>query len=210
MDSITQFLFGKPMGCLENEPQPNQFIELVNSFEMSMNGAYRRAVLGSLRFLDRGYSAAAERQHFAKTREFVDGMISEAMAKYNENKTLQPECQQEKHKFLFEILVNTTSPTAMRDHIMTTFGAARDTTATLLSQLWFEASRRPEIFSKMKSEVDSVLGGQLPAADTLKKLIYIDHVMKETLRLWPPGPTTMRVANKVCTYIPFHDHLGMS
>jgi cytochrome P450 len=198
MDSTTQFLFGKPLGCLENEVQPREFVELVNSFEMAMRGAYQHAVLGVLRFLDRSYSAAAEQQHSAKTREFVDGMITKAMVRHNEKKASILDDDTEKHKFLFETLMNTTTPSAMRDHIMATFGAARDTTATLLSQLWFEVSRRPEIFSKMKKEIDSVLNGQLPAADSLKKLKYIDQVMKETLRLWPPVPTTMRVANEVC------------
>jgi cytochrome P450 len=132
----------------------------------------------------------------------VDGMISQAMTKYNENKASKLDEDTEKHKSLFEMLVNTTSPLALRDHIMTTLGAARDTTASFLSQLWFEVSRRPEIFSKMKSEVDSIFNGQLPSSDTLKKLTYINQVMNETLRLYPPAPTTQRIANKVCPYVP--------
>jgi cytochrome P450 len=202
MDSTTQFLFGLPLGCLENEIQPSEFIELVNSFEKAANGGHRRYILGSLVFLDRSYSGAAERQHIAKTRAYVDGMISQAMTKYNENKASKLDEDTEKHKSLFEMLVNTTSPLALRDHIMTTLGAARDTTASFLSQLWFEVSRRPEIFSKMKSEVDSIFNGQLPSSDTLKKLTYINQVMNETLRLYPPTPTTQRIANKVCPYVP--------
>jgi cytochrome P450 len=49
----------------------------------------------------------------------------------------------------------------------------------------------------LKTEVGSVLQGQLPTADSLKKLPYMDQVMKETLRLWSPVPVTMRIANKV-------------
>jgi cytochrome P450 len=199
MDSTTQFLFGKPLGCLTREDQPREFTDLVNSFEMAMSGAYRHALLGALRFLDKNYNVAAERQHVAETRKFVDEMIRRAMVKYKEDKSLKLEKDKEEHKSLFEILMDeSVSSSAIRDHIMTTFGAARDTTATFLSQLWFEVSRRPEVFSKLKSEVHSVLDGQLPTPDSLKKLAYLDQVMKETLRLWPPVPTTVRVANKVC------------
>jgi cytochrome P450 len=202
MDSTTQFLFGQPLGCLENKTQPSEIVELVNSFEHAANGGHRRCILGSLVFLDRSYSAAAERQYIAKTRVYVDEMISQAMTKYNKNKASKLNEDTETHKTLFEMLVNTTSPLALRDHIMTTLGAARDTTASFLSQLWLEVSRRPEIFSKMKSEVDSVFSGQLPTSDTLKKLTYINQVMNETLRVYPPAPITQRVANKVSTYVP--------
>ncbi len=198
MDSTTQFLFGKPLGCLEKAIKPCELVEFVHSFETALSDAYQRAVLGSLRFLDRNYSAVAEQHHSAKTREFVNGMITKAIAKSNGNKASALEPDTAKHKFLFETLMHTMSPSAMQDQIMATFMAARDTTAIFLSQLWFEVSRRPEIFSKMKNEVDCVLNGQLPTSDSIKRLTYIDQVMKETLRLWPPLPTTVRVANKVC------------
>jgi cytochrome P450 len=198
MDSTTQFLFGKPRGGLAQRTQPDIVTEFVNSFEMAMNFAYQRTGLGFLIYLDRNYSQERERQHLARTRQFVDIMINEAVTKYIERKASKVEAGTDNHKSLLEMLMDSGGFPAMKDHIMAIFVAARDTTATLLSQLWFEVSRRPDVFSKMKNEVDSVLNGQLPTADTLRKLPYVDQVMKETLRLWPPMPTTIRVANKVC------------
>jgi cytochrome P450 len=197
MDSTTQFLFGEPMGCLAQATLPSTIVELINSFEMSMSCAYRRTALGPLSYLDRNYSAEAELQHVVTTRRFVDNMINEALIRYNENKSSKIEDTIAQHKSLFEILMETTSFPAMRDHLVTTFGAARDTTGTLLSQMWYEVSRHPDVFTKLKTEVGSVLQGQLPTADSLKKLPYMDQVMKETLRLWSPVPVTMRIANKV-------------
>ena len=197
MDSTTQFLFGEPIGCLDQQVLPSSILELVNSFETSMSCAYRRTALGSLSYLDRDYSAEVEQRHITRTRKFVDNMINEAVTKYKQKKAAKVGDSTAQHRCMFEMLMDTTNFAAMRDHIVTTFGAARDTTATLLSQLWFEVSRHPDVFSKMKAEVDSVLEGQIPTADSLKKLLYVDQVMKEALRLWSPAPITMRVANKV-------------
>eukprot|EP01027_Heterolobosea_sp_BB2_P010246 GEZU01015069.1.p1 GENE.GEZU01015069.1~~GEZU01015069.1.p1 ORF type:complete len:205 (-),score=43.80 GEZU01015069.1:23-637(-) len=52
----------------------------------------------------------------------------------------------------------------------------------------------PEVLSKVREEVDSVLGGQDPTHETVGKLKYCLAVMKEVLRMHPPAFTMTRVA----------------
>lgn len=71
--------------------------------------------------------------------------------------------------------------------------AARDTTASLISTALFELSHREEVLSKLRCEVAS-LEGRLPTYQEIKDMKYLNHIIKETLRLYPPVPINARVA----------------
>ncbi|KAM6569464.1 hypothetical protein CsatB_017449 [Cannabis sativa] len=65
-----------------------------------------------------------------------------------------------------------------------------DTVAILLEWILARIILHPEIQSKAQSEIDAVIGGnhrQVSDSD-LPKLAYIQAIVKETLRLHPPGP----------------------
>jgi cytochrome P450 len=45
----------------------------------------------------------------------------------------------------------------------------------------------PGVWDKARAEVDEVLGAATPTADALQSMRYLDGVVHESLRLWPPG-----------------------
>jgi cytochrome P450 len=45
----------------------------------------------------------------------------------------------------------------------------------------------PGVWDKARAEVDEVLGAGEPTADALLSMRYLDGVVHESLRLWPPG-----------------------
>jgi len=74
------------------------------------------------------------------------------------------------------------------------FIAGYDTTATLLTFAAYSLATSPECQKKVQEEIDAVLerhGGQL-TYDAVMEMPYLDRVLSETLRLYPPASQTDR------------------
>ncbi|KAL3832686.1 hypothetical protein ACJMK2_024307, partial [Sinanodonta woodiana] len=76
------------------------------------------------------------------------------------------------------------------------FIAGYDTTATLLTFFLYAMAVHPEIQEKLTEELDSVLGKEEPNYDNIQELKYLDQVVSETLRMYPPLLRMGRVANE--------------
>jgi cytochrome P450 len=76
----------------------------------------------------------------------------------------------------------------VRDQLMTLMFAGHDTSTSTLSFLFFELARHPQVLAQLQSEQDEVLGGQAPtAAQLFGEMPYLDMVVDEVLRLYPPA-----------------------
>jgi len=77
----------------------------------------------------------------------------------------------------------------VRDEAMTLFLAGHETTANALTWTWYLLSQHPHIAAKMHAEIDAVLGdsGQIPGFDDLPRLRYVEMVLAEGMRLYPPA-----------------------
>jgi cytochrome P450 len=74
----------------------------------------------------------------------------------------------------------------VRDQMLTMLIAGHDTSTALLAWTLFLLGKHPEVMQKASQEVDSVLGGQPPEAESVERLEYLGQVISETLRLYPP------------------------
>ena len=63
-----------------------------------------------------------------------------------------------------------------------------ETTSGLMSFTLYYLLKNPEALKKAKEQVDEVLGNRFPTAQDIPKLVYIDQILKESLRLSPPAP----------------------
>ena len=81
----------------------------------------------------------------------------------------------------------------IRSELLNILLAGRDTTASLLSNVWFSLSKHPDIWSKLRDEVDT-LNGTPPTYDQVKDLRYLHAILKESLRLYPIVPVNARIA----------------
>ena len=82
----------------------------------------------------------------------------------------------------------------LRDEVMTMLLAGHETTALALSWAWFLLASHPETQARLQDEVDRVLGGRQPTASDVPQLVYINNVVKETMRLYPPAWVITRMA----------------
>lgn len=78
------------------------------------------------------------------------------------------------------------------------FFAGFETVSTCLCFLTYELCMNPEVQSQLYEEVKSVeqqLEGKPLDYDTLMHMKYLDMVVSESLRKWPPAPRTDRLCN---------------
>jgi cytochrome P450/NADPH-cytochrome P450 reductase len=66
--------------------------------------------------------------------------------------------------------------------------AGHETTSGMLSFAIYLLLKNPDKLDKARKEVDKVLGNETPRFEHLSQLVYIDQVLKESLRLWPTAP----------------------
>ena len=90
---------------------------------------------------------------------------------------------------------------SLRDQVITIFLAGYETVANALSWTWYLLSQNPECERRLHAEIDCELRGRLPAFDDIPRLRYVEMVLAESMRLYPPAWAMGRYAQ--------HDfHLG--
>ncbi|MEV4340188.1 cytochrome P450 [Streptomyces sp. NPDC049590] len=81
------------------------------------------------------------------------------------------------------------SPARIRDTVMVTLLAAHHTTGVAVSWTLHLLGRHPHVAERVAAELDRVLGDRAaPDYGDLRHLSYLDMVLKESMRLFPPGP----------------------
>src|SRR5205823_6006409 len=58
----------------------------------------------------------------------------------------------------------------------------------------FLLAQHPAIMRELMDELDRVLGGSAPTRDQVPQLSFLDRVIKESMRILPPVPFTIRAA----------------
>ncbi len=74
----------------------------------------------------------------------------------------------------------------VRDEMVTLILAGHETTGSLLSWTWYLLAQHPEAASQVREEARRILSGREPQAADLEDLVFLEAVLKEALRLYPP------------------------
>jgi len=74
----------------------------------------------------------------------------------------------------------------LRDEMMTMLLAGHDTTALTLTYTWFLLSEHPEVEQRVHEELDEVVGDDRPGMEHVRELEYLEWVIQESMRLYPP------------------------
>jgi cytochrome P450 len=88
----------------------------------------------------------------------------------------------------------------IHDHILTFLAAGHETTAIALVWTFYLLSQYPEVRTKLQDEIRGVLAGREPMLDDLANMPYLDWVLNESLRLYPPAWLQMRFVAKETTF----------
>ncbi|KAL8777852.1 MAG: hypothetical protein Q9194_002328 [Teloschistes cf. exilis] len=193
-DVTTDFMFGESIGSL---PHPEEFGgDMAQACRDVQLGAERRFRLGV--FADMVPQPAFYRS-VDKVHAYMDEHVEKALQRRNLQEGANGEEEGAKDndpgRFVFseEMAKLTSDRFVLRDQLGGIFFAGRDTTATLLSNLFFVLAREHRVWKHLREEIAS-LNGRLPTLDELKQLKYLGYCLNETLRLYPIVQGTSRVA----------------
>ncbi len=75
----------------------------------------------------------------------------------------------------------------LRDEALTLFLAGHETTANALTWAWYLLALHPDVELRFHEEIDAALGGRLPSFEDLPHLGYVERVLAEAMRLYPPA-----------------------
>jgi cytochrome P450 len=87
-------------------------------------------------------------------------------------------------------------PAELRDEAVSIFFAGHETSANALTWATYLLSTHPEVFDRLRDEADRVIGDRLPTMGDVSKLEYATMVIREAMRLYPPGWIYGRVAER--------------
>ena len=81
----------------------------------------------------------------------------------------------------------------IRDQILTMLIAGHDTSTALLAWALHLLGQHPDVLAQTQAEVDAVVGQESLNAENVNQLRYLEMVIKEALRLYPP----IHVGNRI-------------
>jgi cytochrome P450 len=183
IDSATEFLFGQSANALKQGQGETGFAEAFHYAQMAI---VMRSILAPLDIFYRDRKADESNRI---CRDFAQQFVEEAVAEAKEKE--KGVGTKQKRIFSHELASRTSDKQRILDELMNLLLAGRDTTASLLGNLFFMLAKDAAIWEKLRSEV-AVLQGRPPTYEELQELKYVQCCINECTRLFTSilfGPT---------------------
>ncbi|KAL8658600.1 MAG: hypothetical protein Q9226_000890 [Calogaya cf. arnoldii] len=199
IDSATEFLLGESTNCLATGAS-TQAIDFADAFDRAQLAGVN-ATRG-LPIVAKLFSTSSIGKDIKYTHDFVDHYVKlglEWHKRQNAEKSISR--SGERYIFLYELVKGTQDPIRIRSEVLNVLLAGRDTTAGLLTNIWFILAKRSDVWAKLRREVDA-LHGEHPTYEQIKNMKYLKYFINETLRLYPivPSNTRMSITDTVLPY----------
>ena len=174
MDVATEFLFGESTnGLLAGRERPygqGLLKGFAESIQYAQDKMAMRMALGWWASLkpDRQF-----RHNVQVVHKFIDGFVEKALRDH------RPDTDKESHVLLHALVETVNDPIQIRDELITILIAGRDTTASLISNVFFLLARRPDIWEKLRGNVQRQFQGRLPRFEELPQCTYVRYTINE-------------------------------
>jgi cytochrome P450 len=166
IDSATEFLFGESTESLTQQSSDGFAEAFTHSQDYIANssrwGAWAKLFPANGRF----------NKDRKLVHDFVDYYVKTGLSRRNNQSTDEKSDQNERYVFLDSLVKQEVDPIRIRSELLNILLAGRDTTASLLTNVWFTLGKRPDIWEKLQAEV-ATLHGQKPTFEQLKDLKYL-------------------------------------
>lgn len=182
LDSATEHLFGSCANALTASEEENAFAKV---FARVQELQIHRDRHGALRWMypDQNREMTAV---IKELNAYVDKYVQLA---------LQNDGNEKDESLLAALVRESRDPVFLRDSLVSTLLAGRDTTAATLSWLMKELSKDPILYDELRNEVLDVLGPHdVPTYSQIKNLKLLQAAINETLRLYPIVPFNIRAS----------------
>jgi cytochrome P450 len=132
---------------------------------------------------------------FVRARKRIDAVVYRMIAAHRlQDQSRQNECRKNSGNASLLDLMLAASPDqspeseqSLRDQVITIFLAGYETVANALSWTWYLLAQNPECERRFHEEIDRELQGRLPSFDDVPRLRYVEMVLAESMRLFPPA-----------------------
>lgn len=178
LDSATEFVFGQSLNTLRPDNSAWQG-QLHEDFDIVLQDALNRIRMSILYpfFKDKRAPAAIRNVH-ARAENYAREALERCTTAKNSDRGEEANTSKRSYSLLDELAQHTGDIRIMRNEAVTLLVAGRDTTASLLSHLWYLLTRTPAVWKNLLAEVDQ-LEGALPTYDWLKNAKYLRHCEHE-------------------------------
>jgi cytochrome P450 len=215
MDIATEVFFGQSTNILNPKLSTLQHTAFAEAFNYSRRVIAGFSNLDLTGVLQKIFPNRTLHTQINIVNTYIDTFVQTALedvVKRDEDKAMGIEKTHERQVFLHELVKETTDPVRIRSEVLNILVAGRDSTASLLSNTWFILAKRPDVWNKLRAEVDE-LHGNPPTYSQIKSMRYLSYVIKEckrstirlqsittvlmceiALRLLPPVPINHRTA----------------
>ncbi|KAE9989347.1 hypothetical protein EG327_002824 [Venturia inaequalis] len=191
LDTTTAFLFGESVKSLRDTQTEEQegmgFAQAFNEVQIYIQQRFR---LGDFYWMAGGkkFRAACKAVH-----NFADRLIDHGL---NRDKADGAGAGgKKKYVFLDTVAEAVKTRDALRGQAINILAAGRDTTAGLLSWVFFLLVRHPQALQSLRLEIhQATSNGETITRTMLRNMTYLQNVLKEALRLFPTVPLNTRTA----------------
>jgi cytochrome P450 len=186
IDVLATCIFG-----LDFDTLSGNYSEPIEAYHYSLNSAFHplRLLVPLLNQLP-GKRNEEMNRNLSIFDQYIWGIMDQTkkiIQEKKENQTVNSNLESQT-KSLIELMYESTLPEAtIRDNVSAFFIAGHETTANSLSWLIAILVSHPEIQQKARQEVLEKASNEL-TYDSLKELTFIDGLLKEGLRMFPPAP----------------------
>ncbi|CAM1502446.1 Fc.00g044300.m01.CDS01 [Cosmosporella sp. VM-42] len=183
MDIATEFLMGQSTHMLDASEDHSKEQRFVEDYIMCSTEFVEQMQLGPLHHFKLNSEVKRAKQRMLT---YVDAFIDQALQ--------HPQAATRGSSLLHDLVAMSEDRKALRAQVLHILLASRDTTAGLLSNLFFMLAKSPEIYAKLREDVLRVCGDEAPTAAQLKEMAYLKWCVNESLRLHPVIPSNAREA----------------
>jgi cytochrome P450 len=176
LEIVTETLFGASLGSGHDEIG-HAIDEIMHNFEQ---------VAHSWRQLFPDWVPFAARRRSKKTAKTIDQAVYAVISKKRAQKergddllSRMLEAQDDDGGHMTDL--------QLRDEAVTMFVAGHETTANALAFALMLLGDHPDIDARAHAEIQTVLNGKTPTAEDVRNLPFLEAIVKETLRLYPPA-----------------------
>lgn len=179
LDTATEFLFGESANSLPNRGN-------VTPGDIGFNEAFTFCTTEAGVQIRFGVKSPFPSKHYTRCQDrihsFVNHYVRKALDRYHTPQAGVAVNSDSKdgHRYVFlnELVKQTQDPVMLRSECMNILLAGRDTTASLLGDLWNTLSKRPDVWKKLREEVEQ-LKDTTPSFETMKNMKYLRYCLNE-------------------------------
>jgi cytochrome P450 len=180
MDTSSELLMGTSTSTLSGGAEAKRAWDFVKDFEVAMDDVISRATMRGLywftSFRPKAWAAVA------RCKAYVEGFVVTALRRKDSAEGKGKGKGEFERKFVFlEELARQegVSKVRVRDESLNVLFAGRDTTASLLSNLWFALARHLEVWRKLQEEIGKLDGAE-PEYEELRNMKYLKYCIQES------------------------------